>query len=138
MHVSKNLFNDKSFEMYFLRVHFWCALMVWNVFFDGTSLMCTHVFEMHFFREQFWRALMFWNAFFEGAIVLEIMAADSCGCCFVFHGCWLVWLLLFIFYHSFHHKYNFCSSGGICLEWLPPLWKSSDSLVRVWVTNGMA
>ena len=25
------------------------------------------------------------------------------------HSCWLVWLLLYVFYQSLHHKQNFCS-----------------------------
>ena len=46
-------FNDKCFEMHFLREQFKCALMFWNTFFERAI----------------WRALKFWNVFFEGAIL---------------------------------------------------------------------
>ena len=51
-----------------------------------------HLFsEMYFLREQLFGSL--W--------LLISVAVALC-----FHGCWLVWLLLYIFYQSFHHKQN--------------------------------
>ena len=80
-------FNDKCFEMHFLREQFKCALMFWNVFFEGAI----------------WRTLMFWNVFFEGAVLKNIFfegATYVLKCMnnlFKIYGCWLVWLLLYIF-----------------------------------------
>ena len=76
-------FNDKSFEMHFLREQFWRALMFWNVFFEGAILKSTYVLKC-----------IFWGRDF-----LEFMVAAL-----HFYGCWIVWLLIYIFCQSFHHK----------------------------------
>ena len=39
MVISKSFFNDRTFEMYFLREQFWCASMFWNVFFEGAVIL---------------------------------------------------------------------------------------------------
>ena len=87
------------------------------------------VFETHFLREQYWSAPMFWNAFFERAIlkcihVLKYIFWGSNSKCthvlkrifwgsnyfnFMIHGCWLVWLLHYVFCQNLHHKRNFSS-----------------------------
>ena len=41
-------FNDKCFEMHFLREQFKCAVMFLNGFFEGAILMCTYVLECIF------------------------------------------------------------------------------------------
>ena len=76
-------FNDKSFEMHFLREQFWRALMFWNVFFEGAILKSTYVLKC-----------IFWGRDF-----LEFMVAAL-----HFYGCWIVWLLIYIFCQSFHRK----------------------------------
>ena len=60
-------FNDKSFEMHFLREQFWRALMFWNAFFEGAILKSTYVLKCIFWGRDFFRIY---------------------GCCFT-----LLWLL---------------------------------------------
>ena len=58
---------------------------------------------MYFLREQCWRTPMFWNVFFEGAtskntyVLKTIHVLKSINNLFKIYGCWLVWLLLYIF-----------------------------------------
>ena len=60
-------------------------------------------FEMHFLREQFKYALMSWNVFFGGAILKNTYVLKTTyvlkwmNNLFKIYGCWLVWLLLYIF-----------------------------------------
>ena len=71
-------------EMHFLREQFWSVPLFWNAF----------------LREQFWSTTMFWNAFFKGAILKCIHVLKRIfrrSNYFLFHGCWLVWLLLYVF-----------------------------------------
>ena len=46
-------------------------------------------FEMHFLREQF---------------ILNLWLLISVATTLYFHGCWIAWLLSYIFYQIFHHK----------------------------------
>ena len=113
------------FEMYFLREQFWCAPMFLKCIFSGSNFEEHLCSEMHFLREQFWCAPMFLKCIFSGSNFEEHLCSEmhflreqlfwslwlliSVAAALCFHGCWLVWLLLYIFYQSFHHKYNFCS-----------------------------
>ena len=54
-------------------------------------------FKIYFLREQFWRTSMFWNLYFEGAILRNTYVLKSMNNLFKIYGCWLVWLLLYIF-----------------------------------------
>ena len=115
------------FEMYFLREQFWCAPMFLKCIFSGSNFEEHLCSEMHFLREQ-----LFWR--------LWLLISVAAALCFS-------WLLISLaaalyFLSKFSPQVQLLQywhvSGGICLEWLPPLWKSSDSLVRVWVTNSVA
>ena len=70
-------------------------------------------FEMYFLREQFWKTLMFSNVFFEGAISKNTYVLETTyvlkwmNNLFKIYGCWLVWLLLYIFMAA---KYTGCWS----------------------------
>ena len=82
--------------------------------FWGSSFNVYQCSEIHFLREQFWSAPMFWNAFFEGEVlictnVLKCIFWGSSYYNFLIYGCWLVWLLSYVFYQSFHRKQNFSS-----------------------------
>ena len=81
MYISKNLFNDRSFEMYFFR-EFWRALMLWNLFFEGTILMCTCILKCIFWGSNLICTGVL-KCIFEGIIILLF------GCCFI-----LSWLLI--------------------------------------------
>ena len=71
---------------YILKCIFW-----------GGNLNMHLCFEMYFLREQFRRTTIFWNVFFEGAILKNIYVLKLMNNSFKISGCWLVWLLLYIF-----------------------------------------
>ena len=112
--IKKNSFQNISYET---PCHNVLKRIFWGDNFN-VHLCC----EMYYLRKQFQKALTFWNAFFEGAVlksnyVLQYIFEEAIlkstyllKCIFWernyfgVYGCWLVWLLLYIFYQSFHHK----------------------------------
>ena len=67
--------------------------------------------EMHFLREQLFQSSNLW-------LLISVVAA------LCFHDYWLVWLLLYVFHWSLHHKQNFFSfdmfkyKSRIIVDWL--------------------
>ena len=110
-----------------LREQFECALMFWNALFEGGI----------------WGTLMFWTVLFEGAIlkntyffwgsnlssemyeqfIQNLWLLISLTAALYFHGCWIVWLLIYIlikvftasksFYNIDMYKYKFKMYKGL-------------------------
>ena len=86
LHIVKISFYLSLFVKIYIYAHLWESLLLsifyrhqfWNVFFQGATLKCTHVLKYIFSGSNYFNLLI-------------------CGC-------WLVWLLLYVFDKSFHHK----------------------------------
>ena len=107
--ISKNLKPFLSVKISSYLCSFYFHFLEWQFLkciFWGSNFKVHPRSEIHFLREQFWSAPMFWNAFFEGVMlkcthVLKCIFWGSNYFNFLIHGCWLVWLLLYVFVKVF-------------------------------------
>ena len=107
--------------------------MFWNAYFEGAILKHTHVLKYIFWWGNFEVHPYSKKHFFEGTI---LMCTNVLKCifwgrnCFNFliHDWWLVWLLLYVFYQSFHHKQKYPQfdmykyKSKIIVNWLQSSW----------------